>query len=292
MSRLQTPIRRNDTVLVTAGKDRGKRGRVLKVLPEKNRLRRRGRELHQAATRGPNPSKNIKGGIMKREAPLHASQRAAGLPRVRGADAHRPPDARRRAQGPDLPQVRGSGRQMSRVKERYLEDVVPALMKEFGYTNVMAVPKITKMSLNMGLGEATQNAKIVDGRQDELRQIAGQKAVITRARKSIAQFKLREGMPIGAMVTLRGDRMYEFLDRLIIDRAAPRARLPRRLAEGLRRPRQLHARPEGPADVPGDRLHEGRQGAGHEHVGLHDRQDRRRRPGAAAADRACRSGQS
>jgi large subunit ribosomal protein L5 len=112
---------------------------------------------------------------------------------------------------------------MSRVKERYLKEVMPALMKEFGYTNVMAVPKITKVVLNMGLGEATQNAKIVDVAQDELGRIAGQKAVVTRARKSIAQFKVRQGMPIGTMVTLRGERMWEFLDRLI-SIALPRVR--------------------------------------------------------------------
>ena len=112
---------------------------------------------------------------------------------------------------------------MSRVKERYLRDVVPALMKEFGYTNVMAVPKITKVVVNMGIGEATQNAKIVDTAQDELARIVGQRAVVRRARKSIAQFKLRQGMPVGAMVTLRGVRMYEFLDRLI-SIALPRVR--------------------------------------------------------------------
>jgi large subunit ribosomal protein L5 len=112
---------------------------------------------------------------------------------------------------------------MNRVKERYLRDVVPALMKEFGYTNIMAVPKITKVVINMGIGEATQNAKIADTAQDELGRIAGQRAVVTRARKSIAQFKLRQGMPIGAMVTLRGVRMYEFLDRLI-SIALPRVR--------------------------------------------------------------------
>ena len=112
---------------------------------------------------------------------------------------------------------------MSRVKDRYLKEVMPALMKEFGYKNVMAVPKITKVVLNMGLGEATQNVKIVDVAQDELGRIAGQKAVVTRARKSIAQFKVRQGMPIGTMVTLRGERMWEFLDRLI-SIALPRVR--------------------------------------------------------------------
>jgi large subunit ribosomal protein L5 len=103
----------------------------------------------------------------------------------------------------------------ARLKRHYLETVVPALTKEFGFTNIMAVPKIEKISLNIGLGEATQNSKLVDGAVNELGQIAGQKPVITKARKSIAAFKLREGMPIGCAVTLRGDRMYEFLDRLV-----------------------------------------------------------------------------
>jgi large subunit ribosomal protein L5 len=112
---------------------------------------------------------------------------------------------------------------MSRLKDRYLKDVVPALSKEFAYTNVMAVPKITKVVVNMGLGEGTQNAKIVDTGAEELGKITGQKAAVTRAKKSIAQFKVRKGMPIGAMVTLRGARMYEFLDRLI-SIALPRVR--------------------------------------------------------------------
>jgi large subunit ribosomal protein L5 len=112
---------------------------------------------------------------------------------------------------------------MTRLKERYLSDVLPAMRKEFNYANVMAVPKITKVIVNMGLGEATQNGKIVDTGAEELGKITGQKAAVTRAKKSIAQFKVRKGMPIGAMVTLRGDRMYEFLDRLIAI-ALPRVR--------------------------------------------------------------------
>jgi len=103
----------------------------------------------------------------------------------------------------------------ARLKEHYQKNVVPALTKEFGYKNTMAVPKINKITVNVGMGEATQNAKLLDGAVNELTQIAGQKPVITKARKSIAAFKLREGMPIGCTVTLRGDRMYEFLDRLV-----------------------------------------------------------------------------
>jgi large subunit ribosomal protein L5 len=112
---------------------------------------------------------------------------------------------------------------MSRLRERYEKDVVPALKKEFGYSNVMAIPKIQKVVVNMGLGDATQNAKIVDTGAEELGKITGQKAAVTRSKKSISQFKLRKNMPIGAMVTLRGPRMYEFLDRLIAI-ALPRVR--------------------------------------------------------------------
>ena len=112
---------------------------------------------------------------------------------------------------------------MSRLKERYDKEVAPALKKEFGYSNVMAIPKIEKIVVNMGLGEATQNAKIADTGADELSRITGQRPVITRAKKSIAQFKVRKGMPIGTMVTLRGERMWEFLDRLIAV-ALPRVR--------------------------------------------------------------------
>ena len=112
---------------------------------------------------------------------------------------------------------------MSRLRDRYSKEVAPALAKEFGYKNVMAIPKIEKVVVNMGLGEATGNAKIVDTGADELARVTGQKPVVTRAKKSIAQFKVRKGMPIGAMVTLRGDRMWEFLDRLI-SIALPRIR--------------------------------------------------------------------
>src|ERR1700684_26968 len=111
----------------------------------------------------------------------------------------------------------------ARLIEHYQKKVVPALTKEFGYKNVMAVPKLDKISINIGLGEATQNAKLMDGAVNELAQIAGQKPVVTKARKSIAAFKLREGMSIGCMVTLRGDRMYEFFDRLV-NVALPRVR--------------------------------------------------------------------
>ena len=112
---------------------------------------------------------------------------------------------------------------MNRRREQYTKEVSPALKKEFSYTNVMAIPKITKIVVNMGLGEATQNAKIIDTGVEELGLITGRKATVRRATKSIAQFKLRQGVPVGVSVTLRGEVMYEFLDRLI-SIALPRVR--------------------------------------------------------------------
>jgi large subunit ribosomal protein L5 len=112
---------------------------------------------------------------------------------------------------------------MSRLKEKYQKEVVPALTKEFGYKNIMAVPRVHKVVVNMGLGEATANAKLVDVGADELARITGQKPVTRKSKKSIAAFKVRKGQPIGTMVTLRGERMWEFLDRLV-SIALPRVR--------------------------------------------------------------------
>ena len=111
----------------------------------------------------------------------------------------------------------------ARLREKYAKEVAPALRKEYGIDNVMAVPRLEKIVLNMGLGEAVANPKMLEGAAEELTAIAGQKALVTKAKKSIATFKLRTGMPIGARVTLRGDRMWEFLDRLI-SIALPRIR--------------------------------------------------------------------
>src|SRR6266702_5536106 len=111
----------------------------------------------------------------------------------------------------------------ARFKEKYVSEIRPAIAKELGITNAMAIPKLEKIVINMGLGEATQNVKIMDPLVADLASIAGQKPIVTKAKKSIAAFKVREGMPIGAMVTLRGDRMYEFLDRLM-NVALPRVR--------------------------------------------------------------------
>jgi len=110
-----------------------------------------------------------------------------------------------------------------RLRNKYRDEIVPQLMKDFGFKNVMQVPKLERIVVNMGLGEAVQNAKIVESAAEELTAITGRKPVVTRAKKSIASFKLREGMPIGVMVTLRGEQMYDFLDRLI-SLALPRTR--------------------------------------------------------------------
>jgi len=155
-----------------------------------------------------------------KESKKEASKKEGGKPpKQAGAKAETPKGEKTEAPKAAKPSKKSD----ARLRRHYKERVVPALVKEFGYKNVMAVPKIDKVSVNIGLGEATQNAKLMDGAVNELAQIAGQKPVITKAKKSIAAFKLREGMSIGTMVTLRGDRMYEFLDRLM-NVALPRVR--------------------------------------------------------------------
>jgi large subunit ribosomal protein L5 len=118
---------------------------------------------------------------------------------------------------------KANNRATARMREKYVKEVLPALMKEFSFGNPMAAPKLEKIVVNMGVGEATQNAKVIDPAASEVGLITGQKPVVTKAKKSIAAFKVREGMPIGVMVTLRGDRMYEFFDRLV-NVALPRVR--------------------------------------------------------------------
>src|SRR5204862_5412821 len=122
-----------------------------------------------------------------------------------------------------LEAARHSAKETPRLKSRLRQEIAPVLMKEFDFKNPMAVPHLHKIVVNMGVGEATQNAKVLDPAVNELSQITGQKPVVTRAKKCIAAFKVRAGMPIGAMVTLRGDRMYEFFDRLV-NVALPRVR--------------------------------------------------------------------
>ena len=164
----------------------------------------------------------------------------------------------------------------ARLKERYIEEIRPALIERFGYSTPMQAPRIEKITLNMGVGEAKQDSKMLEAATEQLATIAGQQPNVRRARKSIAQFKLREGMPVGVAVTLRGERAYEFLDRLM-SVAIPRIRDFRGLQPALvRRPRQLlDGRPR--ADhLPRDRLRRDRPGPRPRHHDHDDRADRRR----------------
>jgi large subunit ribosomal protein L5 len=143
-------------------------------------------------------------------------------------------------------------------------------MKKFGYKTVMQVPRVAKITLNMGVGETTTDKKILDNAVADMTRIAGQKPVVTKARKSIANFKVRAGFPVGCMVTLRGARMYEFLDRLV-NIAIPRIRdFPRRLEPRVRRPRQLQPRHQGTDHLSGDRVRQDRHAARHERGDQHD----------------------
>ena len=173
----------------------------------------------------------------------------------------------------------------SGLQQRYLDEVVPALQKEFGYENVMQVPQLTKIVVNIGLGEALTNAKALDAAVGDLAMITGQKPIVTRARRSIAQFRVRTGNPIGAKVTLRGERMWDFLERLT-RLALPRIRdfrgVPGKI---VRRPRQLLARAARAARVPGDRLRQDRPPARARGEHRHHRRDRRGVEAAAAAAR-------
>ena len=159
------------------------------------------------------------GGDAKQKAGAPAKQKA-------GADVKQKGRRAEAASGVDTRPAEGRPKSASgkaRLREHYRKSVVPAMQQDFAYKNPMAIPRIEKVSINIGLGEATGNSKLMDSAVNELGAIAGQKPVVTRAKKSIAAFKLREGMPIGCMVTLRGDRMYEFLDRLM-NVALPRVR--------------------------------------------------------------------
>jgi large subunit ribosomal protein L5 len=139
------------------------------------------------------------------------------------AKGEQPVETAAAEQGGKPARPKANNRDTARLRDRYYKEVQPAVMKELGIENPMAAPKLEKIIVNMGVGEATQNAKLIDPAANEIGQITGQKPVVTKARKSIAAFKVREGMPIGVMVTLRGDRMYEFFDRLV-NVALPRVR--------------------------------------------------------------------
>jgi hypothetical protein len=183
----------------------------------------------------------------KKQQPGKQPQQAQG---AKSAKAGKAAESKGAAAGPkDEHPKAASGK--ARLREHYANSVIPALRKDFGYQNPMAVPKIQKVSINIGLGEATGNSKLMDGAVNELAAIAGQKPVVTKAKKSIAAFKLREGMSIGCMVTLRGDRV-RISGPIDERRAAARTRFSRRFAEIVRWAGELYARPEGSADLPRD----------------------------------------
>ena len=164
---------------------------------------------------------------------------------------------------------------MARLQEFYRDKVVPDLVKKFGYTSTMQAPRITKITLNMGVSEAVSDKKVMDHAVSDLSKIAGQKPVVTKSKKAIAGFKIRDGVPIGCMVTLRGVRMYEFLDRFVTI-ALPRVRDFRGICVArLRRPRQLQHRRQGTDHLPRARVRQDRRAARLEHLDHDDRQDRR-----------------
>ena len=146
---------------------------------------------------------------------------------------------------------------MARLKEQYVNEIAPALNSKFGYKSVMQIPKLDKVVINVACGEAKENEKILEAVMKDLGQITGQKAVVCRAKKSVANFKLRQGTPIGCKVTLRGERMYEFVDRFF----------------NVARPRQLQPRPQGADHLPRDRIREGRCSPRHGCLLCHHCQD-------------------
>ena len=240
-------VRKDDTVLVRRGRDRGRRGKVLTVLLKTGQVFVEKLNLVKRHTK-PNP-RTSRGNHRERGADC-SLERDARLPQVQQGGAlreegpSRPADAygcartaARRSIGVD--EREGTREITVRLREHYGKEVVSALMKRFGYTNRMQVPRLEKIILNVGLGEATQDAKLLDAVVKEIATITGQRPVVTRAKKSIAGFKLREGMPVGCMVTLRRERMYEFFDRLV-NAALPQIRdFQRHLAQGIRRPGEL-----------------------------------------------------
>ncbi len=190
-------------------------------------------------------------------------------------------EGKKKAAEPTGPAPKYKREKAPKLKALYDGQVRPQMVKEFSYSTVMQVPRIVKITVNMGLGKAKDEPKMIENAIEELKAITGQSPVVSRAKKDIAVFKLRKGQKIGVMVTLRRERMWEFLDRLCNIALPARPRLPRRVAARLRRPRQLHhGRPR--ADhLPRDRVRQDRFDQGHEHQHRHHRRDRRR--GARAA---------
>ena len=219
-------LKKGDRVVVLKGKDKGREGVVMRVLPKDDKVIVEGVNIakkHQKQTRA-----TMQAGIIEKDMPIDASNVA--IISQRQAEPHRLPHRGRRHEGPHRHADRGgavddvpqwpSG---PRLKARYHDEVQAQLKEELGLANVMQVPRLEKIVVNMGVGRATQQPSLLEGAVADLTIISGQKPIVTKAGRSIAGFKLREGQSIGAKVTLRGDRMWEFLDRLI-SIAIPRIR--------------------------------------------------------------------
>ena len=219
-------VKKGDTVLVIAGKDKGAKGKVIQAYPERDRVLVEGVNRIKKHTKVSTTQRGAKtGGIVTQEAAIHISN-------VMVVDGdNKPTKVGKRIEGtgerPQRPRSRVAPVRTSddnrlkppkvspRLKTRYADEIKSALNEQFAYANVMQIPGVVKVVVNMGVGEAARDAKLIEGAVRDLALITGQKPEVKKARKSIAQFKLREGMPIGAKVTLRNDRMWEFLDRLV-----------------------------------------------------------------------------
>ena len=300
-------IRKDDQVMVIGGKDAGKTGRVVRTEPKKEPGLRRAPQHGQAPrTAALGQGRDQRGGAGRRHRREGGAdprlQRDAARPQRQQADpGRRAPRQRRQARALREAQ-RGGVRLMEatataqtqaapppRLRERYEQEVLPALTSKFGYSTPMQAPRLEKITLNMGLGEAKQNDKMLEAAQEQLATIAGQQPNVRRARKSIASFKVREGMPVGVSVTLRRARMWEFLDRLC-SIAVPRIRDFRGL-----NPRSFDGRGNysmgvtRAADLPRNRLRLDRRGARPRRDDHDQRRDRRRGLRAAARAWACPS---
>ncbi len=221
MTQPKLKIKKGDRIVVLAGRDKGKRGEVLQVMPSENRALVQGVNV---VRRHQKQSAQQEGGIVSKEAPIHLSNIAIEDPAdgiLRASDINSWMTGAKygslsvRVRRSMTKTADNSNGYVPRLKTQYLEVVRPALLSEFKYTNPMRVPHIEKVVLNMGIGEATADRKKVEQAARDMALIAGQKPVMTKARKSIAGFKLRDNMAIGCKVTLRKARMYEFLDRLV-----------------------------------------------------------------------------
>jgi large subunit ribosomal protein L5 len=227
-------IRKGDQVIVLTGRDKGRRGTVLSRVDEE-RLIVEGVNVVKKHVK-PNPMKGVTGGVIDKTLSIHQSNVAIFNPATGKADrvgiklfsddekkSRKTSSAARACSARAAKRSRFKEALMARLQEFYRDKVVPDLIKKFGYTSTMQAPRITKITLNMGVSEAVSDKKVMDHAVSDLSKIAGQKPVVTKSKKAIAGFKIRDGVPIGCMVTLRGVRMYEFLDRFVTI-ALPRVR--------------------------------------------------------------------